>query len=348
MIKAQRNMDANFGFGGTPDQLFAAAGLTKTGTYDGTGTPVADESAPAPSPSEPETETQLEQAPVSQPAPTIPTPTFDLNGKFDNRFKSLDEVETYLRDIEAKANQDPFANELVRNLNKAIQEGVDPELYMAVSQIDVNELSQKEALVLKMQWEKGLSFEDAEFIVNRTYKLEDTEEEPDMSDPDVREAQIRLGLDAQEAKEFLGKYKQEALQSPYEKMQQELTQAWTPVIPKVLENWKTFQVNSKVGSFNIPVSEGAMKAANELLTEVIKGGLLENMPDQDGLAIANAIVEKEIMKHDFQNAIDYIADALKAKQLEEKHNIRKPEGQTGVGVPTAEQGMIDWLKKVRY
>lgn len=345
-------MDAGLGYGTSPDQLFAAAGLSKTGTYDGTGTPIETVS-PQPMPVAEETadiaEDIVESQPsIQQPTATVDSNSYDLNGKFDGRFKSFDELETYVKDIEAKASKDPFANDLVRNLNKAIEEGVDPELYMAVSQLDVEELTSKEALVLQMQWKKGLSYEDAEFLVERSYKLSEDEEELDMSDPEVREAQIRLGIDAQEAKEFLSKYKQEALTSPYEKMQQELTQAWTPVIPKVVDSWKTFQVNSKAGNFTIPASEGAIKAATSLLQEVISSGLLENMPDQEGLAIANAIVEKEIMKHDFQHAIDYVAESLKNKQLEEKHNIRKPVGQGAAPKTSGDDALIDFLKKVRY
>lgn len=350
MIKPQRNMDANVGFGASPDQLFAAAGYNKTGTYDGTGMPVGE------TPKEALTsEVSDEVAPQSEAqANTLDstntvqsTAGYDLSGKFEGRFKTMDELEVYLKDVEEKANKDPFANDLVRNLNKAISEGVDPELYMAVSQINVEDLSAKDALILEMQWKKGLTFEDAEFIVNRTYKLSDEEDELDMSDPEVREAQIRLGLDSKEAKEFLVQHKQEALRSPYEKMQEELTQAWTPVIPKVLDNWKSFQVNTKTGAFNIPTSTAAIESATNLLKEVIANGLLENMPDKDGMAIANAIVEKEIIKHDFQNAIDYVVEAMKAKQIEEKHNPRKPEGAAYTPASSAQDGVIGWLKGIR-
>lgn len=353
MLTLQRNMDAGLGYGTNPDQVFAAAGLSKTGTYDGTGTPV--EVFQNANPAVETTQNEISEEPTLQQQPSIseqPAPVqtneFNLNGRFGDRFKSFEELESYVSEVEAKASKDPFANDLVRNLNKAIQEGVDPELYMAVSQLNVEELSGREALILEMQWKKGLSFEDAEFLVNRTYKLEGEEDELDMSDPEVREAQIRLGVDAQEAKEFLSQYKQEALTSPYERQQQELTQAWTPVIPKVVDSWKSFQVNSKAGSFTIPATDGAIKAATTLLQEVINNGLLDNMPDQEGLAIANAIVEKEIMKHDFQHAIDYVAESLKNKQLEEKHNIRKPSGQSGSPKPSGDDALIDFLKKVRY
>lgn len=350
MIHAQRNSDAGLGYGTNPDQLFASMGMEKTGTYDGNGFPVGQPEQPVQPVEEQiqELETNAGEAESQdQPAPT-PTPTFDLSGKFNGRFKSIDEVEGYLSDLEAKASADPFANELIRDLNKAIKEGVDPDLYMAVSQLDVPNLNEAEALILEMQWKKGLSYEDAEFIVNRTYKLGGEDEELDMSDPDVREAQIRLKIDAQEAKEFLSQYKQDALVPPAEKLKAELTQAWTPVIPQVMDKWKSFQINSKTGTYNIPTSQAALDSAKQLLNDVISSGLIDNMPDQDGLAIANAIVEKEIMKHDFQNAIDYVADMLKSKQLEEKHNPRKPQGQTGSPMPSAEQGVIDFLKRVRY
>ena len=350
-------MDAGLGYGTSPDQLFASMGMTKTGTYDGNGTPlettpaqppVADDNAHEEEATEATPFNQSSSTPQSQAGAETIQPSFDLSGKFNGRFKSLDEIETYLSDVEAKANKDPFASDLVRDLNKAIAEGVDPELYFAVTQIDVDNLEEREALILQMQWKKGLSYEDAEFLVDRTYKLDAEQDELDMSDPDVREAQIRLKLDSQEAKDFLSQYKREALTSPIEKQKEALTQAWTPVIPQVVDRWKSFTVNSKNGTYTIPASEAAINSARELLTEVINNGLLDNMPDQEGMAIANAIVEKEIMKHDFQHAIDYVADMLKAKQLEEKHNPRKPQGQVGSPIPSAEQGMIDFLKKVRY
>jgi hypothetical protein len=346
MIKAQRTMDnGTVGFGATPDQIFAAAGYNKTGTYDGMGMPVDGPPASQHDPEDAQ-QTSATASPTETAQQVTPSIEFDWNGKFDGRFKSFDELESYVKEVEGKANKDPFANDLVRNLNKAISEGVDPELYMAVSQIDVENLSAKDALILEMQWKKGLTYDDAEFIVNRTYKLEDAEDEPDMSDPEVREAQIRLGLDSKSAKDFLGQYKQEALRSPYEKMQEELTQAWTPAIPKVMENWKSFQVNSKGGNYTIPTSPGAIEAANNLLKEIISNGLLENMPDKEGIAIANAIVEKEILKHDFQHAIDYVVEAMKAKQLEEKHNPRKPQGQAAPS-PVPQDGVIGWLKGIR-
>lgn len=349
MIHPQRNMDAGLGYGTSPDQLFASMGMAKTGTYDANGFPMEQQTQEAPAEQSTQQDDNIAVEAQAPDQPKIePAPTFDLSGKFNGRFKSLDEIEGYLSDLEAKANADPFANDLIRDLNKAIKEGVDPDLYMAVAQLDVPNLSEADALIMQMQWKKGLSYEDAEFIVNRMYKLGGEDEELDMSDPDVREAQIKLKMDAQEAKQFLSQYKQDALVPPAEKLKAQLTQAWTPVIPQVLDKWKSFQINSKTGSYNIPTSEAALNSAKQLLNEVISNGLIDNMPDQDGLAIANAIVEKEILKHDFQNAIDYVADMLKSKQLEEKHNPRKPQGQTGSPMPSEEQGVIDFLKRVRY
>jgi hypothetical protein len=341
-------MDAGLGYGTSPDQLFASMGMAKTGTYDGNGIPVESSQQPQQQ-AEPAAEYEDNTAATDEtPAPVQQAPSFDLSGKFNGRFKSLDELESYVSQMELQSNKDPFASDLVRDLNKAISEGVDPELYMAVSRLDVDSLNEKEALILQMQWKKGLSYDDAEFLVDRTYKLDSDQEELDMSDPEVREAQIRLKLDSQEAKDFLSQYRQDALTSPLEKQKEQLTQAWTPVIPQVVDKWKSFTVSSKSGTYSIPTSEGAINAARELLTEVISSGMLDSMPDQEGLEIANAIVEKEIMKHDFQHAIDYVADMLKNKQLEEKHNPRKPQGQVGSPIPSAEQGVIDFLKKVRY
>lgn len=343
-------MDAGLGYGTSPDQLFAAAGLNKTGSYDVNGHPV--DTTPNQQPPVDSTQDESEELNTTtgfqSPAQAQQqTAEFDWNGKFDGKFKSFDELESYVKDIETKASKDPFANDLVRNLNKAISEGIDPELYLELSSMDINSLSERDALVLEMQWKKGLSLEDAEFLVDRTYKLGDGDYEPDTNDPDVREAQIRLKLDAQEAKNFLGSYKTEALTSPFEKRQREVSEAWNPVIPQVLDKWKTFKVESKAGTFNVPTSPAAIEAAKALLQDVVQSGYMEHLPDNEGIEIANAIIEKEILKHDFQNAVEYIAEAMKAKQLEEKHNPRKPVGQYQAPMSTQEQSIVEFLKKVR-
>jgi hypothetical protein len=342
-------MDNNNGLGYGATDPFQAAGMIKTNSYDMGGNPVSMGTTYTSAPeNELQNNTGYEGAAQVEPIVEQPqSPAFDLGEKFGGRFKSIDEVETYLMDVESKASKDPFANDLVRNLNKAIADGIDPELYMNVSRMDVSQMSEKEALILEAQMKNGLSPEDAEFFIERAYKLPEEINEYNANDPDVREAQIKMRIDAQKAKEYLDNYKQDALTSPKEKWQAQMTAAWEPMIPKVVDNFKNFTVNTKSGDFNIPASEGAIKAANTLLSEVIKSGMLDNMPDQEGMAIANAIVEKEILKHDFHYAIDYIANQMKQQQLEQKHNIRKPftqQAPTNVG---EQQGMIDFLRSVR-
>ena len=327
--------------------------MNKVADYDMGGMPMQSNEAPKTAQHqdiESSGTEKSEQQLTIQPGNTAPdttTPTFDLSGKFNGKFSSLDEIEAYVSQLEEQANKDPFANDLIRDLNKAIAEGVDPDLYMAVSRIDASTLSEREALMLELQWKNGLTPEDAEFLVNKTYKFGEDGDEPDMSDPDVREAQIKLRVDGQKAKDFLSQYKQDALTPPIEKQIKEVSAAWTPVIPQVLNNWKSFTINSKSGTYQIPTSEAAIKSAESLLKETIESGLFDSMPDKDGLAIANAIVEKEIMKHDLQHAVDYVADMLKTKQLEEKHNPRKPVGAESAPSATGQEDLISWLKKVR-
>lgn len=343
----------DLGYGNSPEQIFAAAGMNKVADYDMGGMPMQPAGdAPAPSPSqaaEPEDAQNITitAGGTSEPAPPVAGQNFDLSGKFNGKFSSLDEIESYVSQLEEKANKDPFANDLIRDLNKAIAEGVDPDLYMAVSRIDAETLSERDALILELQWKNGLTAEDAEFMVSKTYRLSDDGDELDMSDPDVREAQIKLRVDGQKAKDFLSQYKQDALTPPIEKQIKEVSAAWNPVIPQVLNNWKSFTINSKTGTYQIPTSDAAMKAAESLLRETIETGLFDSMPDKDGMAIANAIVEKEIMKHDLQHAVDYVADTLKTKQLEEKHNPRKPVGADSAPIAAGQDDLISWLKKVR-
>jgi hypothetical protein len=338
------NDNNGLGYGG--QDPFQAAGLTKTNSYDMGGNPI---SAGTTFTQSPINENNFNSEDVSQNYEEQPSQTqdFDLSGRFGGRFNSIDEVEQYFMDYETKSNQDPFANDFVRNLNKAMADGIDPDLYVAVSSVNTQDMDAREALVIQAQWENGLSREDAEFFVNRNYRLTDDGDELDMSDPDVREAQIRMNIDSQKAKDFIESQKSLALESPKERFQAQVTQAWEPVIPKVVNDWKEIKVQGKSGEYSIPASPEALNAAQQMLSEVIQSGLLDMMPSQEGLEIAHAMVEKEILKHDFSAAIDYIADSLKAKQLEDRHNPRRPVGQYAPPMPSQQQGLVDFLKSVR-
>jgi len=346
---AQRSQDnPNLGFNSTPDDIFRAAGFQNTGSFDISGqrmeTPPA---SPNNDPSVLNNNTDTPPTPTSE-ALAMDTPSFDISAKFGGKFKSVDELESYLTEVEQKASKDPFANDLVRNLNKAIAEGIDPDVYMYATSLDIDQMSDKEALILRLQFQnKELSREDAEFIVSRDYRLSDDEGEPDMSDPDVREAQIRLKIEAPKAKDFLNDYKAQSLESPVERRMAELTEAWTPEIPKVVDEMKTFTVNSKAGTFSIPASEEAIKSAQSLLTEVINSGLLDTMPDKEGREVAKAIVEKEILKHDFQRMVDHIAEKLEQNMLMKQHNVRQPNPNTGIPQASQQENLVSWLKSVR-
>jgi len=355
MYTIQRNQEPGFtGYGATPDNMFASMGLAPVADPPPAPEPPAPAPAPStePAPASPPDPTAIVTDPPANPAPAAPeppAPTYDLNGKFGGRFKSFEELETHLQEVETKASKDPFANELIRNLNKAVAEGIDPELYMSVSAIDIEKMSPKETLILEMQWKNnGMSREDAEFLVNRSYHLSEDGDEPDLSDPNVREGQLRLNMDSAKAKSFLEDHKKEALTSPIEKQIKEVTQAWQPVIPTVVDKFKTSTYNTKaVGSFTIQHTPAAIQAAQTLLTELVTSGMFDNMPDQVGLEMANSIVEKEILKHDLQHIVETIAESVKQKSLDEKHNPRMPEGHRAPPAPSSQDGIVDFLKRVR-
>lgn len=336
------------------DSLFAQAGFTKTGEYNAEGAPIAQVEPVAQVQQEqqqqPAGQEASEQAQVVQPTvtPTAITPSIDelISGKFDGRFKSVDEVAEAFRKVEQDAKKDPFANDWIRNLNKAVAEGVDPAVYMEVSNVDTEKLSEADAIILQMQWKDGLTREEAEFLVNRKYRL-GGEDEVDPSDPDAREAAINLKLEGRSAKEFLSKYKQEALTSPIEKRQAEIKSAWEPAIPTVLEKYKTFPIEGKSGQYNFPVPPEALGKAQELLQSVIDSGMFDTMPDREGMEYAEAIVRNEILSNMVSTMIDAVADQYKQKALAEKHNPRKPESMDRQPVLSGQDGLIDFLKAQR-
>lgn len=300
----------------------------------------------------------------------IETKPFDegawLNEKFGGKFKSSDEVlnklkdfddlstkltsaEAKAKDFEMKSAQSPFVNDYVKGLNDFISKGGDPYIYQKVAGLDLDKLSEKDALVLKYRFQHNMKKEDAEFKVQRKYMLGS---DVDETDPDVREARIDLALEGAEAKKFLTQYKADQLKvpgNPQDQLKEQQEQHVLQVKQRV-ESWKPHQQNllKDLGKVTIPLDD---KGEQTLVFDVPKetlsqienhwGKVLEGAdlkPDAEGLTLAKQILLREVYFTHFNDMVKSLIGAVHKKNIAEQHNPSAlKEGQQSAAAATEDR-----------
>ena len=282
--------------------------------------------------------------PDGNPPAPAPEETF-LKGILGGRFSKATELEQHLAQLEEKVNAtpvDPFANDYVKGLNKAIQDGIDPKVYERVANLDMEKMTERESLVLRAMFKDKLSQEDAEFLIDSTYRFGEGE---DATSQEVKLARINAKLHGAEAKEYLSSYKVDQLTPPKEKLIEAQTKAWAPAIPQVMAEFKNLTITGKTGKYDFVVSPENMEKAQTMLKEVLSSGLVEAMPDEAGTAFARSIVQKELLQLEMANIIDTMIDAQKAADAQQNHNPRR--GDAPPPPEDLKQGVAEFLANAR-
>lgn len=265
-----------------------------------------------------------------------------LKNIMGGRFSNPSELEQYVSELEGRQpSEDLFASDYIRDLNDAVRAGIDPDLFATVTSIDLDEISPKEALILQYQMRDGLSWEDAEMLVNETYRLDDEMYSDD--DAQTKTARIKAKVDANEAYEFLSQFKQDALTPPIEKQIERQMEAWTPIIPKVIEEFKTLEFEGKAGKYQFPVSAESQREAAKLFNEVIQLGIVDAMPNKEGLEFAKNLVYKELVMRESVNMLDTLVEKLRMQQIASKHNPSGSFLSSGAPPPDDKNSLYEFL-----
>lgn len=331
-------------------QAFVQAGFTPV-SGAGVSTPPPPTPAPpvktAPAPATPPPAPPSGESAVIKPAeqaaatPTPPQPVEDIFKNIGGgKFKSADELNAHLEELDKKTKENPFANDRIQKINELVRNGIDPDVAYQTTGINLDKLSPKELLVKQLQIRDKLSADDAEILVNEQYRLDDDIFSND--DPATKAARIKAKVDANGAKEFLQQHIADAQTPPIEKQIEKQVQAWTPVIPQVMDSFKSMSFSTKNGEYTFPVSPETQAAAAGLLNEVIQSGMVDAMPDKEGIEFAKAVVQKEILQREVGNIIDNVVDQIRAAEIAGKHNPRVNSPGTPPP-PDDKKGLYDFM-----
>lgn len=211
-----------------------------------------------------------------------------------NFFTKHSEYEVKIGDLE-KVTKEYIkpANEYVKKLNEIALNGGDVNLFQKVNSVEIDKLSPLEKVKIQLQWQKGLTPEQADFKAKRQYLAnvelktitdEMTDEEKNMAlqhNENKKAAEIDLAIDAQEAEKVLKGLQVKASTVPDSAKEAEQRNAqrieqWTPNISKVVAEvgkiTKQFKFNDgkDVIDFEYELNADQKKHLEEMLADTVK------------------------------------------------------------------------------
>lgn len=246
-------------------------------------------------------------------------------------FNRYTERETELGNIKSSLEKDYIksSNDFIKKLNDAYEKGIDPEDFIKFSKIELDKITEIDAMKLKLQFEHGYTAEEANELVAHKYKMG---EDYDETDRDVKIARMQLKPDGKDAKKFLEQFKSEKLTSPIEKYQQQeqsRIESLMPIADEITGNTNdvkmpvTFKNMDKDETLEIDyqlspeekkqVKEGLMFYLNSVkdVTSVNKNEIKE---------VHKAIVESKVAGKMLNIVANKVAATLNEQWVKKTHN----------------------------
>jgi len=248
----------------------------------------------------------------------------DLESRFATQAQELEKFKT-------SSEVDPFANDTIKKLNELYKGGASSDqikLFTEINSLDVKTLSPIEAKTLALQYEHGLSAEDAKTMINSTYKLDTETYDKGIVDAEL----IRLKVDSQKDSKFLDELQTKAAENPAQAKQEEYKanlEAYTkkvePIAKSIQESLtaiKGVSLNGKNGAeavtADLPISDESRARIADLVTQY---AVSNNIPlDEQGQKLLNEFAENVAWIDNKQNFAIHIAAKTEERIRAEFHN----------------------------
>jgi len=259
---------------------------------------------------------------------------------FSEFFNKSGETETALTNLQGQFNElkiksevSPFANDGIKELNAIVQNGGDAQKYMRLSSVKIDDLSNQEALSLKLQYDNGLSKSDADYRVSRKYRLSETDALNDSEHADhdlAREASIDLKVEGQSARESLLGSRLDLMKAAVpatvvdleaEKAQKKTEmdahiETFKPQVSKLTDSMQTVEFKANNGKTTFEYSpEGFTKELTEHLNGMIREVGIPN--NEDGLGVLQQLAKNHIIVRHFEDILEGVAEQARTITDEE-------------------------------
>jgi tetratricopeptide (TPR) repeat protein len=243
------------------------------------------------------------------------------------------EQEALRQELEAlrvKANENPFANELMKKRNELLLQGASKEQIKAfdkVNDIDLKALTPFELIKAQIQLEHGLSEKDTEILMKNRYKIDSEVNTPE----EIAYAQVQMKIDSDVAIKALEKQKVEISTPPVNpaqanalKAEQERVkyiQSVEPVVKNYLtayEPGKGFNLNGKTGSdaqiIDLPVPADFKSGIEKPLTDFVISQNI-NPSTEIGQSQIKNYIDAAFMQVSFKSSLQHVMSETTKAQL---------------------------------
>jgi hypothetical protein len=269
-------------------------------------------------------------------------------------FKTEEEVKSYLeqtKNFQSSENEKKliseqyealkgtipqFANDEIKKLNELILGGATKEQVGAFNKInsvgDLKDLKPIDAVRLALQLRDGLTEDEANNVINRKYKLDESIYEAE----DIIGSNIDLKLAAKNDLDYLNTFKAKASEapvSPQQKSQEDFQkevaqyiQRVTPIANSIGQEFasiKGVNVNGVQGDnallLDLPVSEETQKAVSQWVSEFATANNIDfNNPS--GMAELKRFAKYNVIAENFDNMVIHINNKAEERVRAEFNN----------------------------
>lgn len=299
-----------------------------------------------------------------------------LSERLGGKFKSVDEINAAVEENERLKNENrelaqkatkKYSSDFVRDLDAALEKGIPFETFMRVQELNkpAESLQDKvKRIALANSISTSIPVDDTQFMAERKYKLAFAEKNADGEyangeDPDdVREAQLSLKQDYLKAEKELEQYKAAALepltkeQVSVEQKVAELTAAWQPEIPKIVQKFGKLGFNATINpekgstkTMDVPID---FKVPDEVLKKIpdFVNSFVAYNPDDGAVAGKdNDLVEDQvrnfIISESLPQLINAIANSIQANfikaDLNKGYNSSQLREEKPAGAPALDK-----------
>lgn len=274
-------------------------------------------------------------------------------GDLESRSSTLSQE---LERLKTSQEENPFANDHIKKVNELIKAGAPPEqikLFTEIDSLDLKTLSPVEAKVLALQYEHGLTKDEAENMVNASYKISD-----DFEKSIIDSETIRLKIDSKKDFQFLEELKTKSATNPleakkteYETKIQEYSKSVEPIAKSIQESLtaiKGINLNGKQGqdaiTIDLPISE---ESRNKISDLVVKFAVQNDIPlNEQGIQDLKEFAENVAIIDNWRNMAVDIASKTEERIRAEFHNpsnINRGNDNPNDGKVTQEKQIEDWV-----
>jgi hypothetical protein len=265
----------------------------------------------------------------------IENQVFEKAEDYDQLVEDYEALEERLKEAENKEPE--FVNDFMRNLNEHVRNGGNPEDFIRVQSVKVDELESIDVLRTQMKWNNpDLSDGDIQLLLNEKYKLD----EDQFTDEEMRLGAVQMKMDAKQAREQLSQHQHDMSVPTSQKSQEEMEaantermNAWDDEIVDMVDDFDaiSISINNDL-TLNYKVAPEEKEALENEVYEIIEQTGME-LDSQEAYDTAREIMRNRYIISHFDDIARALGEKARSMTDEQWHKTAHnpsaiPKGDT--------------------